>query len=94
MDTGVARAFRGDRPGGRRRARRLHGSVHFRSVAPQSALPGHTGSQAGFRAFAYLEPATRTVVIAAFNTRNDARPEESTAGFRAVRDAALGVLAR
>jgi len=55
---------------------------------------GHTGSQAGFRAFAYLEPVRRTVVIAAFNTRNDAREEESAAGFRAVRDAALGVLAR
>lgn len=54
---------------------------------------GHTGSQAGFRAFAYLNPSTGAAVIAAFNTRNDARPEESAAGFRAVRDAALGLIA-
>lgn len=54
---------------------------------------GHTGSQAGFRAFAYLNPSTGAVVIAAFNTRNDARPEASAAGFRAVRDAALGLIA-
>jgi hypothetical protein len=33
-------------------------------------------------------------VIAAFNPRNDARPEESAAGFRAVRDAALALIAR
>ena len=54
---------------------------------------GHTGSQAGFRAFAYLNPSTGAAVIAVFNTRNDARPEESAAGFRAVRDAALGLIA-
>jgi CubicO group peptidase (beta-lactamase class C family) len=54
---------------------------------------GHTGSQAGFRAFAYLNPSTGAAVIAAFNTRNDARPEESAAGFRTVRDAALGLIA-
>ena|SRR5687767_5291849 len=29
---------------------------------------GHTGSQKAFRTFFYLEPATRTVAIAAFNT--------------------------
>ena len=55
---------------------------------------GHTGSQAGFRAFAYLNPATGAAVIAAFNTRNDAREQESAAGFRAVRDAALELIAR
>jgi len=55
---------------------------------------GHTGSQAGFRAFAYLNPSTGAVVVAAFNTRNDARSEQSGAGFRAVRDAALGLIAR
>jgi CubicO group peptidase (beta-lactamase class C family) len=55
---------------------------------------GHTGSQAGFRAFAYLNPATRAIVIAAFNTRNDAREAESAAGFREIRDRALALIAR
>jgi CubicO group peptidase (beta-lactamase class C family) len=55
---------------------------------------GHTGSQAGFRAFAYLNPATGATVIAAFNTRNDAREAESAAGFREIRDRALGLIAR
>jgi CubicO group peptidase (beta-lactamase class C family) len=54
---------------------------------------GHTGSQAGFRAFAYLNPATGAIVIAAFNTRNDAREAESAAGFREIRDRALGLIA-
>jgi CubicO group peptidase (beta-lactamase class C family) len=31
-------------------------------------LIGHTGSQRGFRAFFYLEPASGTAVVAAFNT--------------------------
>jgi CubicO group peptidase (beta-lactamase class C family) len=53
---------------------------------------GHTGSQAGFRAFAYLNPATGAIVIAAFNTRNDAREGESAAGFRELRDAALKLI--
>jgi len=55
---------------------------------------GHTGSQAGFRAFAYLNPTTGAVVIAAFNTRNDAREEESAAGVRDVRDRALALIGR
>ncbi|MGH7569191.1 MAG: serine hydrolase domain-containing protein [Gemmatimonadales bacterium] len=55
---------------------------------------GHTGSQAGFRSFFYVNPATRAAVVAAFNTSNDAHPEQSAAGFRAVRDAALELIAR
>jgi CubicO group peptidase (beta-lactamase class C family) len=35
-------------------------------------LVGHTGSQAGFRAFFYVEPGTRTGVIAAYNTAGEA----------------------
>ena len=38
---------------------------------------GHTGSQAGFRAFFYFNPATTTAVIAAFNTTNYAAPAEA-----------------
>jgi len=55
---------------------------------------GHTGSQAGFRSFFYLNPATRTGVIAAFNTTNYVRSRESAAGFRAVRDSVLALIAR
>lgn len=55
---------------------------------------GHTGSQAGFRSFFYINPATRRAVVAAFNTRNDARPQDSAAGFRAIRDQALALIAR
>jgi CubicO group peptidase (beta-lactamase class C family) len=55
---------------------------------------GHTGSQAGFRSFFYINPGTGAAVLAAFNTRNDARPEQSGAGFRTVRDRALGLIAK
>jgi CubicO group peptidase (beta-lactamase class C family) len=54
---------------------------------------GHTGSQAGFRSFFYIDPQTRRGVIAAFNTSNEVHPDSSAAGFRAVRDAALTLLA-
>ena len=59
----------------------------------QRRFVGHTGSQAGFRSFFYIDPETRTGVIAAFNTSNDANPDSSAAGFNAVRDAALAMLA-
>ena len=51
---------------------------------------GHTGSQAGFLAFLYFNPATKTGVIAAFNTNNETRGARS--GFRAANDAALELL--
>ena len=55
---------------------------------------GHTGHQAGFRSFFYINPATGSGVVAAFNTTNDADNDRSEAGFRAVRDAALALVAR
>jgi CubicO group peptidase (beta-lactamase class C family) len=55
---------------------------------------GHTGHQAGFRSFFYLDPSTGAAVVAAFNTTNDARTDVSEAGFRAVRDSALALLSR
>jgi len=55
---------------------------------------GHTGSQAGFRSFFYIDSATGAGVVAVFNTRNDARPEDSAAGFRAIRDRALALIAQ
>jgi len=59
----------------------------------QRRFVGHTGSQAGFRSFFYIDPEAKTGVIAAFNTSNDVHPDSSAAGFSAVRDAALAMLA-
>jgi CubicO group peptidase (beta-lactamase class C family) len=53
---------------------------------------GHTGEQAGFRSFLYLNPRTGDAVIASFNTRNDADAAASMRGFVAVRDSALGLI--
>jgi CubicO group peptidase (beta-lactamase class C family) len=36
----------------------------------ETTVVGHTGSQAGFRAFLYINPKTRDAVIAAYNTTN------------------------
>jgi CubicO group peptidase (beta-lactamase class C family) len=54
---------------------------------------GHTGHQAGFRSFFYVDPKTSAAVIAAFNTTNDAREAESAQGFKRIIDAGLGVIA-
>ncbi|WP_157995561.1 serine hydrolase domain-containing protein [Peristeroidobacter soli] len=43
---------------------------------------GHTGSQAGFHSFLYFNPATRTGVIAAFNTDNVSQGNESLLALR------------
>jgi len=56
-------------------------------------LIGHTGWQAGFRAFLYFDPATRTAVIGAVNTSNDADPGASAAGYAALLTQALDLLA-
>ena len=45
-------------------------------------LIGHTGEQAGFRSWLYLNPGTGTGVIACVNTTNEARPEASASAFR------------
>jgi CubicO group peptidase (beta-lactamase class C family) len=51
---------------------------------------GHTGSQAGFRAFFYFVPQNGMAVIAAFNTTNTASP--ASALQRRMQDAALDLL--
>lgn len=51
---------------------------------------GHTGSQAGFRAFFYFDPASSMAVIAAFNTTNTAAP--ASAAQRRMQEAALDLL--
>jgi CubicO group peptidase (beta-lactamase class C family) len=53
---------------------------------------GHTGHQAGFRSFLYFDPRTRAGVIAVFNTTNEAREQDSSRGFNAIRDAALELI--
>jgi len=44
-------------------------------------IVGHTGEQAGFRTFIYLNPRTSTVVIGALNTTNEARGDDSSKGW-------------
>lgn len=51
---------------------------------------GHTGSQAGFRAFFYFDPVTTTAVIAAFNTTNTVAA--ATAAQRRMQEAAFDLL--
>lgn len=53
-------------------------------------LLGHTGSQAGFRSFYYFNPATKTAVIAAFNTTNEVAP--ATTAQRRMQEMALDLL--
>jgi CubicO group peptidase (beta-lactamase class C family) len=53
-------------------------------------IVGHTGSQAGFLAFLYIDPATKTGVVAAFNTNNQQPGRRS--GFAAANAAALELL--
>jgi CubicO group peptidase (beta-lactamase class C family) len=53
---------------------------------------GHTGSQAGFRAYFYWNPHTGDAVIAAFNTSNSASGRESSAGFSALAETAIGMM--
>jgi len=53
---------------------------------------GHTGSQAGFLAFLYLDPATGAAVVAAFNTASDLPTGDRPSAFQQIRDAALAYL--
>ncbi len=53
---------------------------------------GHTGSQAGFLAFLYFDPATGTGVVAAFNTASEVAGGPKPLAFQRIREAALGFL--
>jgi hypothetical protein len=55
-------------------------------------LIGHTGSQAGFLSFLYLNPATGVGVVAAFNTASDLPEAGRKSAFRVIRDAALDLM--
>ncbi len=64
----------------------------FLTTVEGTRLIGHTGEQAGFRSFFYLNPLTRTAVIGVVNTTNDARPEASGRAFREALAAAAALL--
>jgi CubicO group peptidase (beta-lactamase class C family) len=55
-------------------------------------LVGHTGTQAHFRSFFWMDPAARTAVIGVVNTSNDVDPEASARGWREVMAVARSVL--
>jgi CubicO group peptidase (beta-lactamase class C family) len=57
-----------------------------------ATIVGHTGSQAGFRAFFYWNPATKDAVIAAFNTSNEVDSQASSRGYVALRESAWALL--
>ena len=50
---------------------------------------GHTGSQAGFRAFLFFHPATKLAIVAAFNTSNEAAGADS---YQRVQQSAIELL--
>ncbi len=67
-------------------------SLGKRKRLAAGALIGHTGSQAGFLAFLYLNPVNGKAVVAAFNTANE-RPSGTTqSAVRIVREAALKLI--
>jgi CubicO group peptidase (beta-lactamase class C family) len=53
---------------------------------------GHTGSQAGFLSFMYLNPANGAAVVAAFNTTNDMGSGPGHSAFQTIREAALKLI--
>jgi CubicO group peptidase (beta-lactamase class C family) len=55
-------------------------------------LIGHTGSQAGFRAFMYFNPANGNAVVAAFNTASDLPPQPGPSALETIREAALKLI--
>lgn len=57
-----------------------------------TTLVGHTGSQAGFRLFVSLNPATSDAFIIAFNTANDDAPDR--APFQAMMRSAARMIGR
>jgi CubicO group peptidase (beta-lactamase class C family) len=53
---------------------------------------GHTGRQAGFRSFIYLNPANGVAILAALNTTNDVGSKPGQPTFPTVREAALKLI--
>jgi CubicO group peptidase (beta-lactamase class C family) len=57
-----------------------------------STLVGHTGWQAGFQAFLYLNPATGVGIVAAFNTDSDLPDNGQPSAVERIRDRALELI--
>ncbi|MDQ6829808.1 MAG: beta-lactamase family protein [Gemmatimonadota bacterium] len=55
-------------------------------------LIGHTGSQAGFLAFVYLNPATSSAIVMAMNTNNQAHPPRAQGAYGKIYEATIGLL--
>ena len=60
----------------------------------EHTIVGHTGSQAGFRAFMYVNPKTRDAVIAAYNTTNYARDPAAALSANEILEMARMLLTR
>jgi CubicO group peptidase (beta-lactamase class C family) len=58
----------------------------------QTVFVGHTGNQAGFRAFLFLNPKSGAGVIAAVNTDSDLPPLSRPTPYQQVRDLALELI--
>jgi len=43
-------------------------------------IVGHTGDQAGYRSYVYLDPASGAGLIMVFNTSGDSGPEDAERG--------------
>ena len=56
------------------------------------SIVGHTGQQAGFRSFIFLDPVGGTAVIAATNTINRTRGAASSTDWRALTRAGARLL--
>jgi CubicO group peptidase (beta-lactamase class C family) len=58
----------------------------------EATLIGHTGHQAGFAAFLYLNPATGAGIVAAFNTNSDLPEGNEPSAFSRIRDDAMELI--
>jgi CubicO group peptidase (beta-lactamase class C family) len=58
-----------------------------------ATLVGHTGDQANFRSFFYLRPDTRAAIVTVLNTTDEANPETAEAGWTAMKQRAMALLA-
>jgi len=68
------------------------GMSFFNLRRDKSTIIGHTGSQAGFLAFLYLNPATGAGIVAAFNTASDLSEDDQSSAFTRIRDRAVELI--
>jgi hypothetical protein len=68
------------------------GMSFFNLRRGKSTIIGHTGSQAGFLAFLYLNPATGAGIVAAFNTASDLSEDDQSSAFTRIRDRAVELI--